>query len=125
MSDVSKRFRIPLDRSTTLKYRLTHPRSSGRFYSLFALNQVSFDVQAGEFVGIIGSNGCGKSTLLKILAGIYPPSGGSIALDGRVSPFLELGVNFQPRADRPGKRLCQRSNTGVDLLSSFGTASTP
>ena len=96
MSDVSKRFRIPLDRSTTLKYRLTHPRSSGRFYSLFALNQVSFDVQAGEFVGIIGSNGCGKSTLLKILAGIYPPSGGSIALDGRVSPFLELGVGFNP-----------------------------
>ena len=96
VSNISKRFRIPLDRSTTLKYRLTHPRSSGRFYSLFALNDVSFDVQAGEFVGIIGSNGCGKSTLLKVIAGIYPPSSGKLAIDGRVSPFLELGVGFNP-----------------------------
>ena len=78
------------------KYRVTHPRSSARFYNLFALNQVSFDVQAGEFVGIIGSNGCGKSTLLKILAGIYPATTGAVGINGRVSPFLELGVGFNP-----------------------------
>lgn len=95
-SGISKRFRIPLDRSTTLKYRVTHPRSSGRFHDLYALNNVSFEVFPGEFVGIIGRNGCGKSTLLKILSGIYRPTTGTVEVSGRVSPFLELGLGFNP-----------------------------
>ena len=95
-SGITKRFRIPLDRSTTLKYRVTHLRSSGRFHDLYALKDVSFDVLPGEFLGIIGRNGCGKSTLLKILSGIYKPTVGSVAVSGRVSPFLELGLGFNP-----------------------------
>ncbi|MDR3084420.1 MAG: ABC transporter ATP-binding protein, partial [Streptomyces sp.] len=91
-----KRFRIPQDKSATLKYRITHLRSSSRYYDLHALQDISFDVAAGEFLGIIGSNGCGKSTLLKILAGIYIPTTGSVSITGRVSPFLELGVGFNP-----------------------------
>jgi lipopolysaccharide transport system ATP-binding protein len=93
---VSKRFRIPLDRSTTLKYRFTHFRSSSRYRDLMALHNVTFDVGAGEFLGITGPNGCGKSTLLKILSRIYSPDSGQIQLAGRVAPFLELGVGFNP-----------------------------
>jgi lipopolysaccharide transport system ATP-binding protein len=93
---VSKRFRIPLDRSTTLKYRVTHLRSASRYRDLLALNDVSFEVGAGEFLGITGPNGCGKSTLLKILSRIYFPDSGRVWLAGRVAPFLELGVGFNP-----------------------------
>jgi ABC-type polysaccharide/polyol phosphate transport system ATPase subunit len=93
---VSKRFRIPLDRSTTLKYRFTHFRSSSRYRDLMALHNVTFDVGAGEFLGITGPNGCGKSTLLKILSRIYSPDSGQVQLAGRVAPFLELGVGFNP-----------------------------
>ncbi|MDQ2960850.1 MAG: ABC transporter ATP-binding protein [Candidatus Dormibacteraeota bacterium] len=93
---VSKRFRIPLDRSATLKYRATHPRSTSRYRELLALDDVSFEVPGGQFLGITGPNGCGKSTLLKILSRIYVPDKGRTTLTGRVSPFLELGVGFNP-----------------------------
>ena len=93
---VSKHFRIPLDRSATLKHRVTHLRSSSRHRDLLALNDVSFDVAHGEFLGITGPNGCGKSTLLKILSRIYFPDSGRVRLAGRVAPFLELGVGFNP-----------------------------
>jgi lipopolysaccharide transport system ATP-binding protein len=93
---VSKRFRIPLDRSTTLKYRLTHLRSSRRYQDLYALRDVTMRIPFGSFTGIIGANGCGKSTLLKILAGIYQPTTGRVSVSGHVSPFLELGVGFNP-----------------------------
>jgi ABC-type polysaccharide/polyol phosphate transport system ATPase subunit len=63
---------------------------------LHALKDVSFDVADGEFFGIIGRNGSGKSTLLKCLAGIYRPNRGRLAVGGRVSPFIELGVGFNP-----------------------------
>ena len=96
VDNVSKTFRIPLDRSTTLKYRATHWRSASRYNVLDALRGVSFTVPEGQFIGIIGRNGSGKSTLLKILSKIYEPSTGRIAVNGAVSPFLELGVGFNP-----------------------------
>ena len=96
VENLSKRFRIPLDRSSTLKHRLTHWRSASRYRSLEALLNVSFEVRAGEFVGIIGHNGSGKSTLLKILSRIYRPDAGVVTIEGRVSPFLKLGVGFNP-----------------------------
>lgn len=96
VTNVSKRFRIPLDRSSTLKYRVTHLRSSARYRDLLAINDVSFEVPRGQFLGITGPNGCGKSTLLKMLSRIYTPDAGKVELTGRVSPFLELGVGFNP-----------------------------
>ena len=94
--NVNKRFRIPLDRSTTLKYRFTHLRSSGRYYDLHALEDISFEVPEGQFLGIIGHNGSGKSTLLKVLSRIYTADSGTVRINGAVSPFLELGVGFNP-----------------------------
>ena len=96
VDDVSKRFRIPLDRSATLKHRVTHWRSAARYRDFFALHDVSFDVPEGQFLGITGPNGCGKSTLLKCLTRIYEPDTGSVAIHGDVSAFLELGVGFHP-----------------------------
>ena len=94
--DVTKRFRIPVDRAGSLKYRFAHPISSSRHWELLALADVSFAVDFGEFLGVIGDNGSGKSTLLKILARIYRPSRGAVRINGFVSPFLELGVGFHP-----------------------------
>lgn len=96
LRNVSKRFRVPLDRSSTLKYRVVHPRSSSRHRDLYALNDITFDVPHGQFLGIVGHNGCGKSTLLKVLSRIYPPTSGVAEVSGPVSPFLELGVGFNP-----------------------------
>lgn len=93
---LTKRFRIPLDKSSTLKHRVTHLRSAGRYRDLLAVNDVSFTVPEGQFIGITGHNGSGKSTLLKLLARIYQPTSGKVALHSRVSPFLELGVGFNP-----------------------------
>ena len=59
-----------------------------------ALEDVAFDIRPGEFFGIVGRNGSGKSTLLKCMAGIYEADRGSIQVDGRLAPFVELGVGF-------------------------------
>jgi ABC-type polysaccharide/polyol phosphate transport system ATPase subunit len=96
--DVRKSFRIPHERQTTLKERALHPLRwlRGGDRQLEALRGISFDVGQGEFFGVIGRNGCGKSTLMKLLASIYQLDGGSIRVKGRLAPFIELGVGFNP-----------------------------
>jgi lipopolysaccharide transport system ATP-binding protein len=79
--------------------RLGEWLSGGRWTrceSRWVLRGVSFTVRGGEAVGVVGANGAGKSTLLKILAGTTQPSGGSVALSGRVAALLELGMGFHP-----------------------------
>jgi len=93
---VWKTFRLPHDRPSTFKQRVLHPRRSRAATELHALEDVSFEVFEGEFFGIIGRNGSGKSTMLKCLAGIYRPNRGTLAVTRRVSPFIELGVGFNP-----------------------------
>ena len=68
-------------------------RPSGEFW---ALRHVSFTVERGETVGIIGRNGSGKSTLLRVIAGIYPPDEGKVSVDGKVSTLFSLGTGFNP-----------------------------
>jgi ABC-type polysaccharide/polyol phosphate transport system ATPase subunit len=94
--DVHKRFKIPEERSHTLKERALHPLRRSRHDELYALKDISFSVAPGEFFGIVGRNGSGKSTLLKCLAGIYRTDEGRIWCNGRLSTFIELGVGFNP-----------------------------
>jgi ABC-type polysaccharide/polyol phosphate transport system ATPase subunit/ABC-type polysaccharide/polyol phosphate export permease len=91
---VRKTFHLPHERYTTLRERVRHPLSGQTFELLPALADVSFDVSPGEFFGVVGKNGSGKSTLLRCLAGIYPADSGQIAVEGRLVPFIELGVGF-------------------------------
>jgi len=94
--DVGKTFRIPQQRVDTLKERALHPFRVGTDRELRALRGVSFDVHQGEFFGIVGRNGSGKSTLLKIMSSIYRADAGKIRMAGRLAPFIELGVGFNP-----------------------------
>jgi ABC-type polysaccharide/polyol phosphate transport system ATPase subunit len=90
---VSKTFTIPEERRSTLKERALHPRRRIRSRTFRALQDISFEVQPGEFFGIAGRNGSGKSTLLKCLAGIYRADG-KIWCRGSMSTMIELGVGF-------------------------------
>jgi ABC-type polysaccharide/polyol phosphate transport system ATPase subunit len=96
MSRVSKTFRLPHEQYSTLKERALHPFRTRRFDELHAVDDVSVEIAAGEFFGIVGRNGSGKSTLLKCLAGIYSIDAGTVDVRGRLSPFIELGVGFNP-----------------------------
>jgi ABC-type polysaccharide/polyol phosphate transport system ATPase subunit len=93
---VSKSFMLPHEQRSTLKEHFLHPLRRTSFERQQALTDVSFDVQHGEFFGILGPNGSGKSTLLKILAGIYRQTSGVVRVNGLLSPFIELGVGFNP-----------------------------
>jgi ABC-2 type transport system ATP-binding protein len=93
---VDKTFRIPHNRVDSLQERFTHPLARREYRSLRALHDISFDVRQGEFFGIVGRNGSGKSTLLKIMASIYGVDAGQIRMAGRMAPFIELGVGFNP-----------------------------
>ncbi len=96
VEDVHKTFRLPRQRYQTLKERVLHPVRARVYDELRAVDGVSVEIAEGEFFGIVGRNGSGKSTLLKCLAGIYPIDSGEIAVNGRLSPFIELGVGFNP-----------------------------
>ena len=93
---VSKTFRLPHQQYATLKERALHPFTRTTYDELRAVRDVSIEITEGEFFGIVGRNGSGKSTLLKCIAGIYGVDRGEIAIAGRLSPFIELGVGFNP-----------------------------
>jgi ABC-type polysaccharide/polyol phosphate transport system ATPase subunit len=93
---LTKSFRLPHENRTTFKEYFLHPFQRIEYEQNEALIDVSFEVEQGEFFSIIGPNGSGKSTLLKILAGIYRANAGELRIDGKLSPFIELGVGFNP-----------------------------
>jgi len=94
--DVSKWFYIAKDNTNTLKSMFVNPFKKQELSKFIALDQVNFEVKKGEFFGVIGRNGSGKSTLLKIIAGVYTPNIGKVESSGKLVPFLELGVGFNP-----------------------------
>ncbi len=91
---LSKSYLIPTQKLDTLKERAVRPFERSEYRRLQALDRVSFEVERGEFFGIVGRNGSGKSTLLKLLGSIYRADAGRIRIAGRVVPFIELGVGF-------------------------------
>jgi ABC-type polysaccharide/polyol phosphate transport system ATPase subunit len=96
---VSKTFRVPSERRQTVRehvFGLLKPRS---VESLVVLDEVSFEIERGETLGVMGRNGSGKSTLLKVLCGIYPPDRGRVEVRAAITPILELGVGWNPELD--------------------------
>jgi ABC-type polysaccharide/polyol phosphate transport system ATPase subunit len=94
--NLSKTFRIPRENARTLKEKALHPVRTRIVDTLHAVDDVSVEIAEGEFFGIVGSNGSGKSTLLKCIAGIYETDAGELHIAGRLAPFIELGVGFNP-----------------------------
>lgn len=101
-----KTFKIPHEKRTTLFENLAGFVRPNEYETFEVLRDVNFSVEEGECLGIIGDNGSGKSTLLKLIAKILRPSRGDICINGRMTPFLELGVGFQPE-------LTVRENVGI------------
>jgi ABC-2 type transport system ATP-binding protein len=97
VKDLYKTFRLPHEQHSGIKQRIINIFKGVRGYETQRiLNDISFDIKKGEFFGIVGRNGSGKSTLLKLLAGIYVPDSGTIQINGALTPFIELGVGFNP-----------------------------
>lgn len=95
VSGVSKNFRLPHERSGSIKSLVMNGIGGKKGYEVqHALKGIDLEINHGEFFGIVGRNGSGKSTLLKILAGIYQPSSGKVETNGKLVPFIELGVGF-------------------------------
>jgi ABC-type polysaccharide/polyol phosphate transport system ATPase subunit len=93
--NVSRRFRVYPQRHVTLKEAIVRRRHL-RPIEVWALQNVSFAVEPGESVGFMGRNGSGKTTLLRLIAGVFRPTSGRIAVAGRVGSLLELGAGFHP-----------------------------
>lgn len=94
---LKKTFKIPLEASNGIKQKIINLTKGRKGYRDFSpLDDISFTINKGDFFGIVGRNGSGKSTLLKTIAGIYKPNQGSVDVKGRLVPFIELGVGFNP-----------------------------
>lgn len=92
---VARRFRLMHERNATLKETVLRRRRT-RSEDFWAVEDIDLDVAPGQALGIVGRNGSGKSTLLKLLAGIMPPSRGTVEIGGTVAAMLELGAGFHP-----------------------------
>src|SRR5437867_5623795 len=95
VENVSKQYRTYARPSDRLKESITRGRLR-RHQEFWALRDVSFELDKGSTVGVVGPNGCGKSTLLQIIAGTLEPTHGNVWHEGRVAALLELGAGFDP-----------------------------
>ncbi len=95
VNGVYKDFLLPHERKNSIKEYVLH-FTKPSYEKQHALKDISFDIKRGEFFGIVGRNGSGKSTLLKIIGGIYQPTKGNVQVNGTLTPFVELGIGFNP-----------------------------
>ena len=94
---VAKMFRLPTEQASGIKQVVINWTKGIKGYKeQHVLRDISFEVEKGDFFGIVGRNGSGKSTLLKLISGIYVPDEGNITVNGKLVPFIELGVGFNP-----------------------------
>ena len=97
IKNVNVTYRVLMNKSSSLKELFRDAiKGKARVVDYVALQDVSFTVDAGEVVAILGRNGAGKSTLLKVLAGVLPPTSGSSKVNGKIAPMIELGAGFHP-----------------------------
>ena len=95
VNNVSMRFNLAREKSESLKeYFLQMVQGKLMFDEFYALRNVSFNVEKGDFFGLIGLNGSGKSTLLKVISGVYKPTEGCTRVHGTIAPLIELGAGF-------------------------------
>jgi ABC-type polysaccharide/polyol phosphate transport system ATPase subunit len=97
VKNVNVTYRVLINKTGSLKelFRDFIQRKA-RVVDYVALQNISFSVEAGEVIAILGRNGAGKSTLLKVLAGVLPPTKGTSKIDGQIAPMIELGAGFHP-----------------------------
>lgn len=96
VSGVSVKYRLSKEKPKTLQEYIIH-RLKGRkmdYEDFWALKDIDVEVRRGETLGIIGYNGAGKSTLLKVIAGVLKPTEGSVTVNGKIAPLIELGAGF-------------------------------
>jgi len=97
VKELNKTFKLPRESHSGIKQALVGLfRGQKGYETQKVLTDISFEIKKGEFFGIVGRNGSGKSTLLKLLAGIYAPDSGYVKVNGSLTPFIELGVGFNP-----------------------------
>ncbi len=97
VENVHKSFKLPHQKHNSIKGLFLNAfKGSDRYENQKVLKNIDFEVNRGDFIAIVGRNGSGKSTLLKLLAGIYTPDRGLIHVNGKLIPFIELGVGFNP-----------------------------
>ena len=107
---VAKSFRLPTEQASGLKMAfLNWTRGIKGYTEQQVLRDINFEVHQGDFFGIVGRNGSGKSTLLKIISQIYVPEKGNVTVQGKLVPFIELGVGFNP--ELTGR---EKSRTGAE-----------
>ncbi len=96
-TSVKKTFKLPNEKQSSIKGVVVNFWQHKKGYETqVALKNISFEINRGDFFGIVGRNGSGKSTILKLIAGIYSPTEGNISINGSLTPFIELGVGFSP-----------------------------
>ena len=102
VDNVSMRFNLAQEKTETLKeYTVKLLKHQLFFNEFYALQDVSFSIEPGESVALIGRNGSGKSTMLKLIAGVMYPSKGSVRVNGEIAPLIELGAGFDMELTAP------------------------